>query len=520
MEDAHTILLQMPDDQNAAFFAVFDGHGGAKVANYAAENLYKGICSNQLYVDGQIEEALKTVFVEFDEMMFNDEKMRDELAGSTAVSVLVKDSLIYCANIGDSRAVASFAGHVDALSLDHKPTCPDEMRRIVSAGGWVQFNRVNGNLALSRAFGDFVFKRNEKRSATEQIVIAYPDVQSRPLTDDLEFIVLACDGVWDVMTNEEVVEFVRRRLLYRLEPVLICEELITRCLAPDCQMGSGIGCDNMTVILICYLNGATFEEFCDRVEEANPKPVTKQSRKDVGNSPGTTTTKRYYNDDDQLATKETGATTVDDGCSPGRLGLTASNNNNNDDDGGEEEADHDSDGFSSDTSSACSFEDIATFQSQVPSGSATQVPSAAALKSSTLSTMATAAASAASTSKTAKCSTGESIVKDGATATATSATTSSSFTSSGKQAKTAVKVGVASASTTTDDLLADTGLYYLSQQGPHRSPSPSTSTLMQHGYGSSAAAIPSTSGLGASSSKSKNTSASPCIISQDQSSED
>lgn len=96
MEDAHTILLQMPDDENAAFFAVFDGHGGAKVANYAAENLHKGICNNRLYAEGQIEEALKTVFVEFDEMMFNDEKMRDELAGSTAVSVLVKDSLIYC----------------------------------------------------------------------------------------------------------------------------------------------------------------------------------------------------------------------------------------------------------------------------------------------------------------------------------------------------------------------------------------------------------------------------------------
>lgn len=173
------------------------------------------------------------------------------------------------ANIGDSRAVASFPNHVDPLSIDHKPTCEEEMNRIISAGGWVQFNRVNGNLALSRAFGDFVFKRNDKRSATEQIVIAYPDVQTRELTSDLEFIIMACDGVWDVMTNEEVVEFVRRRVFYRREPVAICEELITRCLAPDCQMGCGIGCDNMTVILICYLNGATYEEFCDRISNSN-----------------------------------------------------------------------------------------------------------------------------------------------------------------------------------------------------------------------------------------------------------
>lgn len=148
------------------------------------------------------------------------------------------------------------------------------MNRIISAGGWVQFNRVNGNLALSRAFGDFVFKRNEKRSATEQIVIAYPDVQTRPLTSDFEFTIMACDGVWDVMTNEEVIEFIRRRIFYRREPIAICEELITRCLAPDCQMGCGIGCDNMTVILICYLNGSTYDEFCDRISNIYSQTIT------------------------------------------------------------------------------------------------------------------------------------------------------------------------------------------------------------------------------------------------------
>ena len=265
MEDAHTILLSMPNEQSTAFFAVFDGHGGAKVANYASENLYQLLSGNSLYRSGQTEEALKEVFIEFDEMMFNDEKMRDELAGSTAVVLLVRDGKLYCANIGDSRAVSCVAARVDALSVDHKPTCQGEHNRIVAAGGWVQFNRVNGNLALSRAFGDFVFKRNEKRTALEQIVTAYPDVQTRPLVDELEFVVLACDGVWDVMSNFEVVDFIRRRLCSGMAPQAICEELITRCLAPDCQMGSGIGCDNMTVILICYLNGSTYEQYRDRL---------------------------------------------------------------------------------------------------------------------------------------------------------------------------------------------------------------------------------------------------------------
>lgn len=107
------------------------------------------------------------------------------------------------------------------LSNDHKPSNESEAKRIVAAGGWVEFNRVNGNLALSRALGDFVFKRNEKKSAEEQIVTAYPDVVVKDIREDLEFIVLACDGIWDVMTNEEVVQFVRVRIAAKMEPQLV-----------------------------------------------------------------------------------------------------------------------------------------------------------------------------------------------------------------------------------------------------------------------------------------------------------
>ena len=74
------------------------------------------------------------------------------------------------ANVGDSRAVASVRGHAQLLSFDHKPNHEREMKRIKAAGGFVEFNRVNGNLALSRALGDFNFKKNEHRSAEEQIV--------------------------------------------------------------------------------------------------------------------------------------------------------------------------------------------------------------------------------------------------------------------------------------------------------------------------------------------------------------
>ncbi|XP_014681929.1 PREDICTED: probable protein phosphatase 2C T23F11.1 [Priapulus caudatus] len=73
-----------------------------------------------------------------------DESMKDELAGSTAVVVLLKRDKIYCGNVGDSRAVASVRGEVEQLSFDHKPSNEAESKRIMAAGGWVEFNRVNG----------------------------------------------------------------------------------------------------------------------------------------------------------------------------------------------------------------------------------------------------------------------------------------------------------------------------------------------------------------------------------------
>ena len=79
---------------------------------------------------------------------------------------------------------------------DHKPSSPTEIARIVGAGGFVEGNRVNGNLALSRALGDYFFKRNEHKTAEEQVITAFPDVVAQDMTDEWEFIIMACDGIW------------------------------------------------------------------------------------------------------------------------------------------------------------------------------------------------------------------------------------------------------------------------------------------------------------------------------------
>lgn len=272
MEDAHTQILSLNNDKNSAFFAVYDGHGGSKVAEYAGNHLHERIVNQPSYKDGNVPDAMRKGFLALDEAMLEDEDMKEEIAGTTAVCVLIKDKKLYTGNVGDSRAIASVRGRVQLLSYDHKPNNELESKRIVAAGGWVEFNRVNGNLALSRALGDFVFKKNESKRAEEQIVTACPDVDIKDLTSDHEFILLACDGIWDVLTNEEVLEFVRNRIAQQIPPETICEQLMTRCLAPDCQMG-GLGCDNMTVVLVCFLNGEPYEKLAEKCKLA-PLPLS------------------------------------------------------------------------------------------------------------------------------------------------------------------------------------------------------------------------------------------------------
>jgi protein phosphatase 2C family protein 2/3 len=132
----------------------------------------------------------------------------------------------YLGNAGDSRAVLCQKGKAVPLSVDHKPNDPEEMRRIIAGGGWVEACRVNGNLALSRALGDFIFKNNDSLKAEDQIVtglgfkgpaflivcLALPDIVEVAITDEHEFIILACDGIWDVLSNEQAVAYCRKRL--------------------------------------------------------------------------------------------------------------------------------------------------------------------------------------------------------------------------------------------------------------------------------------------------------------------
>lgn len=268
MEDEHAYRLCLNEEKETHIFAVFDGHGGQLAAQFASKKICDGVISHSAYQKGDIVGALQGSFLRLDDEMLKDPMIKDDLSGCTAISVLLKGGKMFCANIGDSRAVASVRGHVQQLSFDHKPNHQRELQRINAAGGYVEFNRVNGNLALSRAFGDFTYKQNYDKRPEEQSVTAYPDVIVKDLTPDHEFIVLACDGIWDVLSNEDVVDFVREKLGNRMKPEEICEDLIDRCLATDCSAG-GVGCDNMTVMIVVLKTAGSFERTCEKC--ATPK---------------------------------------------------------------------------------------------------------------------------------------------------------------------------------------------------------------------------------------------------------
>ncbi|CAD7943486.1 unnamed protein product [Amoebophrya sp. A25] len=176
-------------------------------------------------------------------------------AGCTAVVAWRQGSQLLIANAGDSRAVLCRNGKAVALSTDHKPELPGETSRIKKAFGYIENGRVNGNLNLSRAIGDLTYKKNTDITPEEQVITADPEITSWTLQDDDDFLILGCDGIWEIKTNQEIVDYVKERLHEckgeGARPLSwICEQFMDSILSEDIARTEGMGCDNMTMIII------------------------------------------------------------------------------------------------------------------------------------------------------------------------------------------------------------------------------------------------------------------------------
>jgi len=272
MEDAHSAVIGIPEvGENISWFAVFDGHAGSRVSAHCSTHLLESISSmddfkeslkkeHQLSEEELMEKVKTGILSGFLEL---DEKLRkipevangEDKSGTTAVCVLITEKYVLFSNCGDSRGVLSCktgsgndasASSPVLATLDHKPSNPPERERIQNAGGNVMIQRVNGSLAVSRALGDFEYKNVEGKGPKEQLVSPEPEFYMKLREPEIdEFLVLACDGVWDVMTNEELVGFVSARMRVTDDLETIANEVIDTCL----HKGSR---DNMSIIIIAF----------------------------------------------------------------------------------------------------------------------------------------------------------------------------------------------------------------------------------------------------------------------------
>ncbi|CAI2359686.1 unnamed protein product [Moneuplotes crassus] len=236
-DDTYTIIQDMKIDQyiKCSFFAVYDGHGGSFCAKYLKENFHK-VLKEKLTdrFDGiknskNIAKSIKNIFEDtcyhVDNEFIRKYEAKSKNCGSTAACVLIIGDRIYCANVGDARAIMSIDGKPLELSWDHNLAREDEKRRIEESGG-LEVGRVHGKLSITRAFGDSAFKsQNTFNCLDYNTVLVTPEVREHlmdPFTD--EFIVVASDGLYDELESQQVVDFVREK--YKYTPEDICHELL------------------------------------------------------------------------------------------------------------------------------------------------------------------------------------------------------------------------------------------------------------------------------------------------------
>jgi serine/threonine protein phosphatase PrpC len=198
-----------------------------------------------------MQQAVCSAFKEVDAAMARRHSLyvtaADEFGdpGTTATTLLVNETQLVFSNLGDSRAILCRGG-VEVLSTtDHKPNNAGETSRIEGAGGWVVSGRVCRMLAVARALGDHTFKGNPDLLPEEQMLSPIPDVIVFPRSDEDEFALLACDGVFDVMSNLEVVEHIKGQLLQSGSLSSVCNSLTQECYKRGSQ-------DNITAVLVCF----------------------------------------------------------------------------------------------------------------------------------------------------------------------------------------------------------------------------------------------------------------------------
>jgi len=274
-----------------SFFGVYDGHGGTACADFLRDNLHQFVIQDKNFPKNPVE-ALKKGFEEaeraFKEIAQQPLKHGGDIdrSGSCAIVSLIVEDMCYIANVGDSRAVASFelGKKAIALSRDHKPNDKDEQKRIVSFGGKIYQSQITqppgapgpkillgphrvfpGRLSVSRTFGDIEAKI-PKYGGNPYVVVAEPEIKAYKITKEWDYFCLASDGIFDKLENSDLVNTIKGSTMNRESDVhkqsavgverLMKESLIQKTL------------DNITVVMVAFSGFEKMHSNSDAHEDA------------------------------------------------------------------------------------------------------------------------------------------------------------------------------------------------------------------------------------------------------------
>ncbi|XP_057177151.1 protein phosphatase 1E isoform X2 [Triplophysa rosa] len=275
MEDKHVVipdfntLFNLQDQEEQAFFAVFDGHGGLDAAIYAANHLHVNLVRQEMFSQDPIE-ALCHAFKVTDER-FVQKASREKLrCGTTCVVTFLRGHTLYVAWLGDSQVMMVRRGQPVELMKPHKPDREDEKKRIEALGGcviWFGTWRVNGSLSVSRAIGD---------SEHKPYICGDADYTTLNLDGSEDYLILACDGFYDTVNPEEAVRVVSDHLQENNgDTAMVAHKLV----ASARDAGSS---DNITVIVVFLRDPRLPPPSEEPEEEPEGEPVEDPGEEEEG----------------------------------------------------------------------------------------------------------------------------------------------------------------------------------------------------------------------------------------------
>ncbi|CAN6456235.1 unnamed protein product [Victoria cruziana] len=233
----------------SAFYGVFDGHGGKHAASYVSDNLPRLILEDADF-PREIEKVITAAFLQTDNSFAEACSLDAALAsGTTALTAVIVGRSLVVANAGDCRAVLCRRGKAIEMSRDHKPGSTREMRRIEASGGYVSDGYLNGQLNVARALGDWHMEGLKTPGSgggpNSGPLSGEPEMMRVNLTEEDEFLIIGCDGIWDVFRSQNAIDFARRKLQQHNDPLTCCKELINEALKRNSS-------DNLAVVVVCF----------------------------------------------------------------------------------------------------------------------------------------------------------------------------------------------------------------------------------------------------------------------------